>query len=223
MQVDGSQNTMKKKSFTNSSANEALADASGAALLDAARAIFINEGVKGLSVRRVAEHAGCTTMAVYSRYKGKDGILGALYDEGFDVLAKAQLAVPTRLVNEDRVLAFCQAYRATALAYPHHYALMLGHFSGELQPSENSQAKALSTLDRLTDAVQAMATMKGEKRIASAEIANRLFAFCHGWVSLERLGFFGTKANDRRAFDHAVLGLVATDSKKSVLVKAKRV
>ena len=212
---------MKKKLLTNLPAAVALADASGIALLEAARGIFVNEGVKGLSVRRVAEQAGCTTMAVYSRFKGKDEILSALYDEGFDMLAKAQLAVPAILVNQDRVLAFCRAYRATALAYPHHYALMLGHYSGEHMPSQDSQAKAMVTLDRLTDAVQAMAAMKGKKRTDSAAVANRLFAFCHGWVSLERMGFFGTQSNNHRPFDCAVLGLIAADDKQSSAVKAK--
>lgn len=207
---------MKKQSLTNSLAIVALADTAGVALLEAARGIFINEGVKGLSVRRVAEKAGCTTMAVYSRFKGKDEILGALYDEGFDMLANAQLAVPTKLVNKDRVLAFCHAYRANALAYPHHYALMLGHYSGEHTPSQESQAKALITLDRLTDAVQAMDTMIGIKQIDSAEIANRLFAFCHGWVSLERMGFFANQASDSRAFDKAIFGLMVVNNKQSL-------
>jgi AcrR family transcriptional regulator len=67
------------------------------ALLNAARNIFVNEGVKGLSVRRVAESAGCTTMAVYSRFKGKAEILGALFDEGFEQLASAQQAVAESL------------------------------------------------------------------------------------------------------------------------------
>ncbi len=184
------------------------ADAS-AALLDAARRIFEAEGVKGLSVRRVAQDAHCTTMAVYSRFQGKHGILGALFDEGFDKLAMAQQAVKPSLKGAQRVLALCRAYRATAHAYPHHYALMLGHFSGELAPSESSQAKALSTLNYLADAVANMAAAQSKRRPAHMEVATRLFAFCHGWVSLERMQFLADDARTLKAFDRAVMALAA--------------
>ncbi|MBS7807039.1 TetR/AcrR family transcriptional regulator [Variovorax sp. PCZ-1] len=177
------------------------------ALLDAARHIFISEGVKGLSVRRVAEQAGCTTMLVYSRFNGKDGILGALFDEGFEKLSMAQRSIKPGLQNEDRLLALCQAYRATAKAYPHHYALMLGQHSGELKPSESSQLKAMDTLLYLTDTVASLTSMQGKKRQAAVEVANALFALCHGWVSLEKTGFFDGSKKSEQAFERAVLAL----------------
>jgi AcrR family transcriptional regulator len=191
--------TTRKSSTEN--ANQSVA------LMEAARSIFLNEGVKGLSVRRVAEQAACTTMAVYSRFDGKNAILEALFDEGFEMLANAQRSVKPNLHNEDRVLALCQAYRKTAMTYPHHYALMLGQHSGELVPSKESQAKAMNTLSYLIDAVVSLPSMQGQKRPACAEVANTLFAFCHGWVSLEKTGFLAnTKKNDQ-AFERAVLSL----------------
>jgi AcrR family transcriptional regulator len=201
---------MKNKSERTVSKEITPTPDTSAALLDAARNIFVSEGLKGLSVRRVADAAGCTTMAVYSRFKGKEGILGALFDEGFEQLSIAQQAVDPKLRNEDRLLAFCRAYRKTAHAYPHHYALMLGNFSGEISPSPESQAKAFATLERLTDAVASLPSMQGKNRAANVEIANRLFAFCHGWVSLERIGFFGDEKNIAKQFDKAVLALLAS-------------
>lgn len=180
-----------------------------AALMDAARHIFLSEGVKGLSVRRVAQHAGCTTMAVYSRFNGKAGILGALFDEGFEMLSLAQRSIKPSLHNEDRLLALCQAYRTTAKTYPHHYALMLGQHSGELLPSESSQIKAMNTLAYLTDAVASLPSMQSQKRQACAEVANALFALCHGWVSLEKTGFFDDSKKNKQAFERAVLALVS--------------
>jgi AcrR family transcriptional regulator len=199
---------MKKKTGQGTSEEIAVAPDTITALLDSARDIFVREGIEGLSVRRLADAAGCTTMAVYSRFKGKDGILGALFDEGFEKLSVAQQTIDPKLTNKARLLAFCRAYRTTARAYPHHYALMLGHFSGQLSPSEASQVKALATLERLTDAVVAMSSMRGKTRESSAEIANRLFAFCHGWVSLERSGFFGNIKSVDKQFETAVLALL---------------
>ncbi len=195
---------LKKYTIQSTAPNEDVSTA----LLDAARNIFVTEGVKGLSVRRLADAAGCTTMAVYSRFKGKDGILGALFDEGFEKLAIAQQAINPKLLDEDRLIALCRAYRATALAYPHHYALMMGQFSGELSPTEESQLKALSTLERLTNAVAAMPVMRAKKRALSEQVAHRLFAFCHGWVSLEHMGFFGDTKAVGKQFDAAVIALI---------------
>jgi AcrR family transcriptional regulator len=200
---------MKQKPNKHITQNTAPTENVSTALLDAARDIFVTEGVKGLSVRRLADAAGCTTMAVYSRFKGKDGILGALFDEGFEKLAAAQQAVNPKLLDQDRLIALCRAYRATALAYPHHYALMMGQFSGELSPTAASQLKALSTLEQLTDTVAAMPVMRAKKRALSEQVANRLFAFCHGWVSLERMGFFGDTKTVVKQFDAAVIALIA--------------
>lgn len=199
---------MKKKAGRSASETIAVTPDISTALLDSARDIFVREGIEGLSVRRLADAAGCTTMAVYSRFKGKDGILGALFDEGFEKLSVAQQTIDPKLTNQDRLLAFCCAYRTIAHAYPHHYALMLGHFSGQLSPSDASQAKALATLERLTDAVVAMSSMRGKTRAKSAEIANRLFAFCHGWVTLEHSGFFGNTKSVDKQFETAVLALL---------------
>jgi AcrR family transcriptional regulator len=178
------------------------------ALLNAAREIFQNEGLKGLSVRRLADAAACTTMAVYSEFKGKDGVLGELFDEGFEKLAAAQQAVDPKLTKKERVLGLCRAYRTTAHAYPNHYALMLGKASGELVPSESSQAKAIATLEYLADAVAAARSNRGKQGASPREIANRLFAFCHGWVSLEEIGLLEGKTSINEQFDSAIWALL---------------
>jgi AcrR family transcriptional regulator len=163
-------------------------------LLDAARAILVSEGLPGLSVRRVAEQAGCTTMAVYTQFAGKPGIVAALYDEVFERLAEAQAAVPAGLAPHDRICALCHTYRVTAHRFPHHYALMLGRFSGEFTPAEASAERALATLKTLEDAAAAAllaARQAGDQRRIATEAqraAHVLFALCHGWVSLELAG-----------------------------------
>ena len=137
-----------------------------------ARKIFVAEGGKGLSVRRVAQHASCTTMAVYSRFGGNEGLLEALFDEGFKRLADAQAKVDADLPPVARVLGHCRAYRATALAFPHHCALMLGAFSGEHLPSPGSSERAMSTLLTLTKAVLA-ALPPAEARDRRSAIATK--------------------------------------------------
>jgi hypothetical protein len=39
-------------------------------------------------------------------------------------------------------------------------------------------------------------------------VAYQLFAFCHGWVSLERIGFFDDVEKNDRSFDRAIQALL---------------
>jgi AcrR family transcriptional regulator len=164
--------------------SRASADPATTALLAAAREIFEAGGLPELSVRRVAEAAGCTTMQVYSRFGGKDGLLQALFDEGFEALSSAQQAVPKALPAQERVRRLCHEYLRIAAERPHHYALMLGAHSGDFKPPQASHERALATLAHLVDAVgQALPpTLDREQR--ASEVAHQILAFCHGWAML---------------------------------------
>ena len=63
------------------------------ALLRAASTLLAKEGPAALTVRRIAAEAGVSTMGVYSRFGGKDGVVDALLREGFDDLSAAMDAV----------------------------------------------------------------------------------------------------------------------------------
>src|SRR3954467_13282778 len=56
--------------------------------------LLSKEGASGLSVRRIAAAAGCSTMGLYSRFGGKDGVVDELYAEGFVRLIGAMKANP---------------------------------------------------------------------------------------------------------------------------------
>jgi AcrR family transcriptional regulator len=189
-------------------------------LLDAARSIFVSEGLRGLSMRRVAQEAGCTTMAVYTQFGGKPGIVAALFDEGFEQLAQAQSLAMDEPDPKLQVIQLCRAYRETALKFPHHYALMLGRFSGDFSPSEDSAMRALATFTTLVQATTRLLEASGpvsKVRKASKtsidedaqRIASTLFALCHGWVSLEQAGMLPDSAEkDTHAFDLAIEAFV---------------
>ena len=53
------------------------------ALLTAAHDLSASDGPTALTVRRIAGAAGVSTMNVYSRFGGKDGVLDELFAEGF--------------------------------------------------------------------------------------------------------------------------------------------
>ena len=164
-------------------------------------------GLPGLSLRRIAEAAGCTTMQVYSRFQGKDGLLQALFDEGFEVLAAAQRAVPLSMPADKRVQELCRAYLHIAAEHPQHYALMLGGHSADFKPPKESQDRAMATLDHLIEAVaNALPSGRDQARHASV-VAHQILAFCHGWATLSAIGI--TDKNNIDAIDRAVTALLA--------------
>ncbi|RPH43873.1 MAG: TetR/AcrR family transcriptional regulator [Burkholderiales bacterium] len=170
---------------TGASARSAVPlDDAAAALLSSARRIFETEGLPALSVRRVAEAAGCTTMQVYSRFGGKDGLLQALFEEGFEALAAAQQAVPLSLPPAERVRRLCREYLRIAAERPHHYALMLGARSGDFDPPAESRARALRTLTHLVDAVGSALPATPDRAQRARDVAQQILALCHGWATL---------------------------------------
>ena len=70
-------------------------DDTGTAILRAASDLLAAEGPGALSVRRIAAAAGCSTMGLYSRFGGKDGVVDELFAEGFEHLCAAMQGLPT--------------------------------------------------------------------------------------------------------------------------------
>jgi AcrR family transcriptional regulator len=176
----------------------------GVAVLDAAHRRFLDGGIDALSVRAIATDAGCTTMAVYTHFGGKDGLIQHFFDEGFARLADAQRAVPETLPLHERVVALCLSYRRIAHAYPHHYDLMLGAHSGRFQPAPESRARALATIEYLTDVLAPLEAAGPMQRERAAERARAVIAFCHGWVMLERAGLHPLNDKSDAAFERSV-------------------
>lgn len=177
-------------------------------MFDVARRRFLAHGLDGLAVRAIADEAGCTTMAVYTHFGGKDGLVQAFFDEGFERLAAAQRAVPADLAPRERAIALCHAYRHLAHELPQHYDLMLGARSGAFRPAPESRRRALGTIEFLADVLLPLQAPGPSRRIRAADHANLLIAFCHGWVTLERAGLFPTDARQDRAFARGVRGLL---------------
>ena len=57
--------------------------------------VLAGSGPDALTVRRIATEASMSTMNVYSRFGGKDGVIDELYSDGFRRLVTAIDAVPT--------------------------------------------------------------------------------------------------------------------------------
>lgn len=84
---------------------QALTDARRALVLDAARAVFLEAGIEGASIREIARRAGYTPGAIYSYFDSKEAIYGALLDESIQRLQMAVADAPESEGRPDQTLA----------------------------------------------------------------------------------------------------------------------
>jgi AcrR family transcriptional regulator len=160
-------------------------DPARSALLDAASAILAEEGPDGLTVRRIAARAGCSTMLVYSRLGGKQGIVEALYVEGFERLSAEMRA--SRVTNDPiaDLRRSGRHYRKFALENPTYYAVMFDHALPDFEPSPDALTVASRTLDQLAALVQRAIDAGRFARGNARQLAGALWAANHGVCSLE--------------------------------------
>lgn len=158
-------------------------------LVDEAGRILAAEGVGALSLRRLATSAGTSTMAVYTLFGDKQGLLAAMHREGFARLRAALEQAQTSSHDPLEALAAQGlAYRGTALANPHLYGLMFGTAAPGFTPDPAGAEIAEAAYRPLVDGVQRCLDA-GVMRGADAErVAFFLWAVSHGMVSLEIAG-----------------------------------
>lgn len=155
------------------------------ATLDAAARLLAAEGPRGVTVRRIATEAGCSTIAVYHYFQGKQGLLDAVYAEGHNRLRAAQRAQQFTDDPVDDVRNTCLIYREVALAYPDYFRLMFDHsLYGIGRPAGDVRAPARENYAAFIEVVRRWGSL--EPLLAEPEsAAYSLWAAGHGMVILE--------------------------------------
>lgn len=194
-------------------------DAQRAALLDAASEMLLRGGPDSISLRKIASRVGTSTMAVYTAFGGKDGLISALFDEAFDRLSAAQAAVQ----RSDEPLLWLRdlghAYHEFALANPAYYALMINTIMPVNESIRHATdadtalpARGISihpSYQFLYDAIVAcIAEGSFPDTIEPLRIADAFWAVVHGLCSLELAGFHPTAEEAKAQF--AVTTLAVT-------------
>lgn len=106
-------------------------------LLDAAVALIGEVGPRAFTLREVARRAGVSHNAPYRHFAGKDELLVAVAEEGFDRLTAVmqKTLAPGKSPRERLQLAGC-GYVDFALRWPQHFLVMF-----ELPPALREQCK----------------------------------------------------------------------------------
>ncbi len=156
-----------------------------AAILGAALEILRSEGHGSLTVRHVAQRAGCSTIGVYTWFGGKDGLVDALLIEGFESFDRAlQKAKRTRSPGGGLV-GQARAYREWALANATSYRVMFMQAVPGHEPSPEAAAAGLATFERLRAEVR-REQLAGTIAEPDAEaVALMVWGLVHGLVSIE--------------------------------------
>jgi AcrR family transcriptional regulator len=190
------------------SASASRGDQTRVALLEAAHDLLATEGPGSLTVRRIAAAAGMSTMNVYSRFGGKDGVLDELYTDGFRRLGEAVEAAQDTDDAGDDLRRCGELYRRFAREHPTYYSLMFDRVVPDFEPSEAAQDVAIGTLVKLQQRVE-RAMAAGSMRAGDAfAVATALWACMHGLVSLEAR----TTAGEAASFDWDAVSDITFDA-----------
>jgi len=95
-----------------------------AKILDAARELFVVEGVEAVTMRKVAQKIGYTATTLYNHFEDKDALLRALCDSDFAALHDSFRRIGEIADPIERLRTLGQAYIEFALRFPNHYRLM---------------------------------------------------------------------------------------------------
>jgi AcrR family transcriptional regulator len=151
------------------------------ALIDAAARLIATEGGAGLTLRRVAEEVGTSTMAIYTHFGGMPELRRAVRQEGFALLTgrAAQLGESEDPVADLAGLGL--AYYQLAMSNPHLYRAMYME-----QPLDAADAAAGSeTFNVLVAAMQRCIDSERFDADDARELATQFWAVGHGAITLQ--------------------------------------
>jgi len=152
-----------------------------AAIAAAAATLFREEGYRAVSMRRLAEAAGCTPMTLYAYFDGKADILrhlwGGFFDELFSSLARIAARTPDA---RTRLKRLSSAYVRYWLADPERYRIVF-MTEGVSQAETGVFAASAETVARYAVFFDAMRAASGATSEADLKLrVDALICGLHG-------------------------------------------
>lgn len=152
-------------------------------ILNAASTLFLKDGVAALNVRAIAETAGVSTIGIYSHFQGKQGILDALYIEGFEQVSLAMDVSTAGVKPQAAMLQACKNYLTSAEAFQAHYRLIFGQADDAYQPSTEAFEAGMAAFVGLTKLV-AKLLPPAATRAQQQDAAIKVWSVAHGFICL---------------------------------------
>jgi len=173
-------------------------------ILYAASQLFLNGGVSALSVRAIAREAQLSTIGIYSYFKGKQGILDALYIEGFEYALAATTVPINKSDPKGVIIAATKGYVNMARTYQGHYRLIFGEMHESYQPSETARKASEHAFLHLIN-LMALLLPEGASFKQKQQAALEVWALVHGYISLQQ---------------HAIADVIETERWDTLIIDA---
>jgi len=173
-------------------------------IFEAAKAVVAEEGLSGLTVRKVAQRAGMSAMALYRHFADKDALVDALMADGFaaweDALRSIQIEDPMEWLE-----ASGEAFMRFALDEPHRFdaAFLFPAPRARQYPDDFAAGRSPAIAMIIARIDQA----KAQERLGDTpalEIALGLAALGQGFVSMQRANRFSGEAQFKALFRGAL-------------------
>ena len=160
-------------------------------ILSAAKLVLESEGIDGLTIRRVAQRAELSPMALYRHFADKDALLNALMEDGLAAWEKIVRGIRARDPLE-WLEALGEAYLDFALTQPHRFdaAFFLPAPAARRFPDDFAAGRSpvIAMVMARIDQAKAEGRLRDEPTL---EAALALAAFGQGFVSMHRAKRFG--------------------------------
>jgi AcrR family transcriptional regulator len=170
----------------------------------AARDLFDENGLEGVSMRRIADRVGITPMAIYRHYPDKDAVVNALMLDG--MAAWEQRAAALTLKDPLRWLEqLGESFLDFALDEPRRYeaAFLLKASAARQYPGDFAAGRS----PVISMVHQRIEQARAQGRIGDAstvEIGLAFAALSQGLVSMYQAGRFAGEAEFRAAYRRAI-------------------
>ncbi len=152
-------------------------------ILDAASSLFLEGGIAALSVRAIAARAEMSTIGIYSHFKGKQGILDALYTEATELVSSAMDVPFETMTPRAALVKAADNYVSLSETYEAHYRLFFGESDPGYRPSDQAQAAASQAFGKLLK-LTAFVMLPGTSADECREAALGTWALMHGFFGL---------------------------------------
>jgi AcrR family transcriptional regulator len=186
--------------------------------VQAAKALIIERGLEGFTLREVARRVGVTHVAAYRHYADRRALLAAVSESGFHELhrrlerarRKAPPAVEPRLrAVLAAYLHFCWDERALA-------AVMFGPRLSHHGKFPELEAAVFATFGPIEDTIASLGPAAARKGRSARDLALALWTFVHGFSTLSYdKAAYPTVRRAARAFDDMLtpmlLGMFGTE------------
>lgn len=178
-------------------------------IVDVAARLLDEEGLAAVTARRVTAAAGLSTMAVYTHFGSMDGLLAAIWREGF---SRFGASLEQATLTADPVADFMAqgwGYRHFALREPHLYKVMFGEGLSSLRiGTPDDDGAAISTFFSLVHRLE-RAVDGGRLQVDDPFLAGEaVWATVHGHSMIELTGYHERAGRDPVAsYDECLLRL----------------